>query len=881
MIIDSGNIVNLEGEEITFEEDAKIEEQRNADAIYNEILTNIKSEEACIPFPQIKPFTTAGAAGCSLFDLQYMKSHNRPHWEKIWKSEAYYNDESLYKGHLKYSNGGERYFMESSLPTCTLDNITLVNTDDKNYQKDVNIWTDPNASMPIDFSRNIEIEKRKVVDVTIRIDKRNSAYSYITDNYLRNALKRNKDKQGIQSIIQTIQTKQNYIRSLDKDASFVVQGCAGSGKTMVLLHHLRYLIFNKDISSEDYIFLVPSNSFKRYLKDTSEKFLINFNSVHSHQGYYRYLLDKPFSFHDIEQSELVFAPEYLQHIYSKEFIKECYRDLLNDICEKANSLVERTEEALYDTIEKEKEKALTYADQIKEKSVFDIKEAAHDILLMLPFSLNSFEDIPNILKALSDLYQEYADLLKAKKLDTVHVEISPDDERILSDPAISKLVQETQKEQSKKILLFTAAAHKKKIQQLLDKQTVLKNNLIAKLTEEEKQRRAAEAAQHSTVFGGVTLQDVSRIISETRSVYNKAQHQLGKQHFSEEEFMLKMEKRYAKEIALLNQLIESSLDTQDHILSLADSLMFAVSNIEEFLQTYSPLLNIFSGYVSERRSKEYYSDAYRLFRQRTSRELSSLLYTRLFNICKKKIKKQFDIKLCKEYKHYWYLSLYCRYLTYGNTEKIVPYIYIDETQDLSLSELELIKKINSFTDKNGITQKPNFNLFGDVNQTITSHGITDWDSISLVDSIFTLDENFRNTNQIIDYCNSLLPFKMEKIGVDMEEVKEFEHISHAFKSIATKNVPTFIVKNDYMVVDLENELRKLGISEYSIYTVKRAKGLEFNKVFVVDQDMTDNEKYISYTRALSKLYVVHEIPITTDHNKTLIIQGEDEVTEEE
>ncbi len=41
-------------------------------------------------------------------------------------------------------------------------------------------------------------------------------------------------------------------------------------------------------------------------------------------------------------------------------------------------------------------------------------------------------------------------------------------------------------------------------------------------------------------------------------------------------------------------------------------------------------------------------------------------------------------------------------------------------------------------------------------------------------------------------------------------------------------------------------------------SVYESKGLEFSAVAVYDKDMTDNEKYIAYTRALADLVVVKD-----------------------
>ena len=39
-------------------------------------------------------------------------------------------------------------------------------------------------------------------------------------------------------------------------------------------------------------------------------------------------------------------------------------------------------------------------------------------------------------------------------------------------------------------------------------------------------------------------------------------------------------------------------------------------------------------------------------------------------------------------------------------------------------------------------------------------------------------------------------------------------------------------------------------------TVEEVKGLEFETVFVYEENMNRNQKYISYTRALSELVII-------------------------
>ena len=44
-------------------------------------------------------------------------------------------------------------------------------------------------------------------------------------------------------------------------------------------------------------------------------------------------------------------------------------------------------------------------------------------------------------------------------------------------------------------------------------------------------------------------------------------------------------------------------------------------------------------------------------------------------------------------------------------------------------------------------------------------------------------------------------------------------------------------------------------TKWNLMTVEQARGLEFETVFAVTGRMSENEKYITYTRALDELYV--------------------------
>lgn len=174
-------------------------------------------------------------------------------------------------------------------------------------------------------------------------------------------------------------------------------------------------------------------------------------------------------------------------------------------------------------------------------------------------------------------------------------------------------------------------------------------------------------------------------------------------------------------------------------------------------------------------------------------------------------------------------------------------------QDYSNSEL--INIIN-------IEKDPYFNLYGDINQNINNY--IDKRSISeLVELIkdnlktkkaiyYELNENYRNTKQITEYCNQFITKKMIPLGINSTEVIEkriepndiVEEIKNNFD-----NTSIVVITKDEKITS------RLIENNFEVYNIRSAKGLEFSKVIVIDMDLNDIEKYVAFTRTLDKLYI--------------------------
>ena len=177
------------------------------------------------------------------------------------------------------------------------------------------------------------------------------------------------------------------------------------------------------------------------------------------------------------------------------------------------------------------------------------------------------------------------------------------------------------------------------------------------------------------------------------------------------------------------------------------------------------------------------------------------------------------------------------------------YMFIDEMQDYGYEEIRLISKM----EKNA-----KLNLYGDVEQAILPF-IKKKEINELIDFLnqlrdnvktYFLNENYRNSKEITNYCNKFLNVTMTPMGINSNPVSEIKVDNYIDYIKNHFDKPHVIIGND--IKDIE-ELCYIG---YEAYTVSQAKGLEFSKVVVMENNFSNVLKYVSYTRTLDKLFIL-------------------------
>lgn len=174
-------------------------------------------------------------------------------------------------------------------------------------------------------------------------------------------------------------------------------------------------------------------------------------------------------------------------------------------------------------------------------------------------------------------------------------------------------------------------------------------------------------------------------------------------------------------------------------------------------------------------------------------------------------------------------------------------VMIDEGQDYGYLEYATLKAISPDCI---------LNIYGDTDQKIYERGVAEWDSVrELFDAhYFELNQDYRNSNQIVDFVNKTFNKNILSVGFSTKDVEEVD----------LNKLPIYleyedkILKHSVAIITEKPEIYR-GISEpIKILTVKQIKGLEFNAVFVSPEmsNESDNYRYVSYTRALDHLYIL-------------------------
>ena len=183
---------------------------------------------------------------------------------KIGKDELYgtrmilrYENDDIGEDELKiglhsYGKYNEDFIRDWKTPICRpyMLNDSLIDydyIDEKTKEK-------THFTLKLKRDVNIDFEKiKKVVQLYPKLSEETE--KIIADEFLQKLLERRKEKE-FKNIVFSIQKKQGEIIQKPINTNLIVQGCAGSGKSMIMMHRLPIIIYDNNNLSRKSLYIV-------------------------------------------------------------------------------------------------------------------------------------------------------------------------------------------------------------------------------------------------------------------------------------------------------------------------------------------------------------------------------------------------------------------------------------------------------------------------------------------------------------------------------------------------------------------------------------------------------------------------------------------------
>lgn len=589
----------------------------------------------------------------------------------------------------------------------------------------------------------------------------------VLDPFLREIIKNRKEESAVKDIIETIQEKQYEIITRPEKGNFILQGCAGSGKTMVMLHRLSYLMYNnEDIRPRDVLIITPSQSFNAFIDELAE--ILELERVKTTTAFEYFL--QVLKNEKIDLTDKIDATQkedvtYLEYVYSSQFTVDIQKKL----------------DKVYDSLY-----GLFTGEECKDFIQTITQDCKNQIL--------AYEGIKN------------------------------------ASMRVRRSVLGEIKEKKEGGLYYT-----KPFRELMNCILDIEDFFSGTLKSENAKSPEYFYRQLTSFYKSASfaVRNIERIVDEAIQSLDVLKIDIEKEIFDLRRFHQRIGDT---EVYMYADRIERRKELLEEIEKVSSKVRLIAEKSTAFSEFYTYLRG--EKCFSEVGSSDGFVDIVRYFYRETVKK-----YKTKYGMTSKKMYRSDAYALC----------VICS----GISDRLSPvysYLFIDEGQDISPCEYQLLRKIN---------KKASFNVFGDIAQNVTPwRGIKDWKETFSDFEIYGLNQNYRNTNQIVDYVSSSLEVDMLSIGYDGPQVETLQpkRISRFFKDkkglkaiICTEETKGEYLRKSYNDLTAKG---KISRSKINVMTVYESKGLEFTSVVVIAEGMTASEKYIACTRALKELAMV-------------------------
>ena len=693
---------------------------------------------------------------------------------------------------------------------------------------------------------NTEIWRRKLKDV-VSLYPMMDVSQITADELLELKLQENRNNPTLRNIISTLQRMQFEIIETDTKQSFVVQGCAGSGKSQCMLHRLFFL---RDVLAQDgwdkVLLLTPTKLFRQYSAELIRRYQLSDIYNCSIADLYKNLLAH---FDDRFKDR--------QYVYqmTEEYLPDGY---LFDVYDDNN----------VSKIESEIEAAITgYVKAGCDALGLQVpKNITHveieGLISQLDEQMKLFDEREEALQdnaEYQDKRQQYGQLLKEIETNTRKLQRYNDE-----------LERNSDKQKKLDELEFAVKDAEEERAQWIEQR---KKKIDSAVSELESITRKVERGT-----------DIQAPAKYARQIYLVKELTQGKKYQEDEEYLLFLDEYCEQARQELEKLIgdKKSSNARSSYVKRHGEIESNISEIQELIISKEAELESVEKWIRDAAKEFEGAEKNTLLRSEMERaryflaRIESAVFEREVWNALTPVKEKYDIKTLeieelKDGKHKESRILYKSdllfyvkiYMKLHPDAKLPEYglICIDEGQDLHRADYDIM---------HGLYPEASYNIFGDTDQVLHSAcGIHDWAKQTGISDVRPLSTNYRNTAAIVDFCNQRFGSHMEYIGAVSENQKP-KVVSNPedIRDIVYSDDTVVIVKG----IDEYRELCKIAnLDENSIffmdtlsdksdaerkecYSIFAAKGLEFKNVFVYANNMTKNQRMVACTRAMGGLY---------------------------
>ena len=701
------------------------------------------------------------------------------------------------------------------------------------------------------LKRNIDIFFDKVTKVTHLFPINEEEYEEIIADEFLNELLSRRSEEEFRNIVFSIQKKQGEIIQIPFKQNLIVQGCAGSGKSMIMLHRLPILLYDNpsDLQKNNIYIITPSAAYIQMVQRMLIELEISDIQMGTLDQYYLHVLNK----YKQDTKEFTKSKRLVkvdadkeEYIYSSKCVKDISIVIRSYMAAGAVDHVQA-----YDLLDiKYKKSKSTLPANIIRAEVVRIQEVLNANGKNLR---NYFDQMVNLVYALIDL---------SRKLASCREDILKNIDRAISE---KKNIVNTAKNE---MLTIDRSQHER-----------MYNNRVKTINSASEMlslyRNSRESVENNDAYFE-RLKEIAKSINGLTALFK----------VTKKDTDLPSVDMMYRAVVLRDVFINDSIQYVQDIHEEADPYYEYVDGLNSMINVLIPLIDTFREVSDPVLEYGYYNklEKRRKYLQILGNHISEDVYDSILrgagiekDVRTKKNEKG-EVQEIREYPTFTftlYLKLQILRMLQGTPQSgAETLIAIDEAQSVAPEEIKLISAVNN--------NRTVFNLYGDVKQHVEgTKGLDSWNEIMDVADfeIRKMNENYRNALQITQYCNKRFKLNMKAINLDGDGVHEIrnteqflEKLFQLFRNPLKPGISSIIIKNlgeaEYLkeilgslserINDIATTPSALINNKWNVLTIDQAKGLEFETVIVLSGRMTENEKYIAYTRALNELYIFDE-----------------------